>query len=125
MLNYRCLRCGAQYERHFPFCSGCWGSGQLVPLPRRNRAEVDYQPGISTAREVMRIALNARIHPTADMIFNPAARMRRALREIGYAGIMRPEHFPPLTSDRPPAERELFTEANDRDASNVTEAWVR
>jgi predicted ATP-dependent serine protease len=66
MLNYRCLRCGAQYERHFPFCSGCWGSGQLVPLPRRNRAEVDYQPGISTAREVMRMgwgSVSQRVYP--------------------------------------------------------------
>ena len=55
MFVYRCLRCGAQYERHFPFCSGCWGSGQLVPFSYRNRAQVDYQPGISTAREVARM----------------------------------------------------------------------
>ena len=52
MLNHRCLRCGAQYERHFPFCSACWSVGQIVPLPHRNRALVDYRPGISTARKV-------------------------------------------------------------------------
>ena len=59
MFNYRCLRCGAQYQRHFTFCSGCWGSGQLVPFPYRNRAHVDYQPGISTAREVMRMGFGS------------------------------------------------------------------
>ena len=46
----------------------------------------------------------------------------RALREIGYTGGLRPEHFPPLGLDRPSAERELFNLPADRDPANI--AWT-
>lgn len=46
----------------------------------------------------------------------------RALREIGYEGVVRPEHFPPMASDRPLEERELFNLPGDRDTANI--AWT-
>lgn len=46
----------------------------------------------------------------------------RALREVGYQGSLRPEHFPALPTDRPPAERSLFSLPADRDPANL--AWT-
>ncbi|NLO75034.1 MAG: sugar phosphate isomerase/epimerase [candidate division WS1 bacterium] len=46
----------------------------------------------------------------------------RALREIGYQGILRPEHFPRLDAVSSPEERKLFTQPNDPDPVSV--AWT-
>ena len=37
-------------------CASCYRAGAIVPVPRRLRAAVDYQPGVSDARALTRMA---------------------------------------------------------------------
>ena len=46
----------------------------------------------------------------------------RALADIGYNGILHPEHFPAAGSDQPPERRVLWTQPHDRDAPTI--AWT-
>jgi len=54
--EWRCMQCGAHFAQHFSFCTGCWNTGQIVAVPHRTLAALDFQPGISTARDVARMA---------------------------------------------------------------------
>ena len=45
--------------------------GVLVEWTDRNRSNTTFE---GTAREVLRLQLNSRVHPLGDMVFNPAAR---------------------------------------------------
>ena len=54
--EFRCLKCGAQFAMRTSFCSACWASGSIVPLPHRSHADFDSVPGISNAKDVARAA---------------------------------------------------------------------
>lgn len=62
--EWRCIQCGAVYGSHFPWCSSCWAQGQIVPVGRRLRAAVDYQPATSDARQLARMAWSSVEHAT-------------------------------------------------------------
>jgi len=54
--QFRCLECGASYDRHTPFCAHCWSYGSILLIGRRARAQVDHVPEVTTARALSRTA---------------------------------------------------------------------
>ena len=44
-------------------CSGCFRSGAIVPMSQRLRAAADYQPGVSDARALAKMAWKTIEHP--------------------------------------------------------------
>ena len=57
--------------------------GVLIEWTDRNTSNATFE---GTARELLRIQLNTRIHPLGDLIFNPAARRGDAEWRVMYVG---------------------------------------
>lgn len=53
---WRCVECGAMWERHFGTCARCFRAGVIIPYAQRARAAIDSMPGISNARALARLA---------------------------------------------------------------------
>ncbi len=51
---YRCLACGARFPSHAPVCSWCWQGHSLVMAPDRQRAAIDAEPEMMTAKDLAR-----------------------------------------------------------------------
>ena len=58
--------------------------GVLIEWTDTNRANLTFE---GTARELLRLQLNARIHPLGDVVFNPAARRGDADWRVMYIGV--------------------------------------
>ncbi|HJU42467.1 MAG TPA: PQQ-dependent sugar dehydrogenase, partial [Vicinamibacterales bacterium] len=58
--------------------------GILIEWTDTNRANLTFE---GTAREVLRLQLNARIHPLGDVVFNPAARAGDPDWRVMYVGV--------------------------------------
>ncbi len=57
--------------------------GVLIEWTDTNRANATFE---GTARELLRLQLNTRIHPLGDVVFNPAARRGDADWRVMYIG---------------------------------------
>jgi predicted ATP-dependent serine protease len=60
---WRCVACGAFYEKHLLVCTFCWRDGQIAPCSRRQGANIDLVPAISNARSLARMGWNRLKHP--------------------------------------------------------------
>lgn len=54
--QFRCLVCAAVYDRHVPFCTGCWEYGTVLLVGGRPHAQIDHVPEVVTARDLARSA---------------------------------------------------------------------
>ena len=63
--SFRCIECGAFWDRHWPTCASCFRQGCVIPFSHRPRAAVDYVPGTSTARALSKMAWLTVEHPGA------------------------------------------------------------
>ena len=61
--SWRCNHCGNYFQTHVGVCPHCYSSGSLVMVGYRPRAEVDYTPGVSNARELARMSWQVVEHP--------------------------------------------------------------
>lgn len=61
--SFRCIECGAVWDRHWPTCASCFRQGCVIPFSSRPRAAVDSLPGASTARALARMAWQTVEHP--------------------------------------------------------------
>jgi predicted ATP-dependent serine protease len=48
-----CLICGALFEAHRTFCANCWTTGWIVDVGTRRCADVDVEPEVTSAREIV------------------------------------------------------------------------
>jgi len=49
---FRCVACGAFWDRHWVSCARCWVHGNILPWSERLYSAIDDEPGFATAREI-------------------------------------------------------------------------
>ena len=74
-MMWRCVDCGAFYERHLLVCTSCWRDGQIAPCAHRQAANIDLVPATSDARALARMGWNTLQHPGIyeSLVLGPGA----------------------------------------------------
>lgn len=62
-MTWRCVACGAFYDRHILVCTACWRDGQVAPCAHRQAASIDLVPATSDARALARMGWHILQHP--------------------------------------------------------------
>lgn len=60
---WRCVACGAFYDKHLLVCTSCWRDGQVAPCAHRQTANIDLIPATSDARALARMGWRVLEHP--------------------------------------------------------------
>ena len=60
---WRCVACGAFYEKHLLVCTSCWRDGQIAPCGHRQPANIDLVPATTDARALARMGWRILEHP--------------------------------------------------------------
>ena len=60
---WRCVACGAFYEKHLLVCTSCWRDGQIAPCAHRQAANIDLIPATSDALALARMGWRILEHP--------------------------------------------------------------
>lgn len=74
-MNWRCVACGAFYDRHLTVCTSCWRDGQVAPCAHRQVANLDLVPATSDARALARMGWSVLEHPGVyeSLVLGPGA----------------------------------------------------
>lgn len=74
-MTWRCVACGAFYDRHLPVCTSCWRDGQVAPCAHRQVANIDLVPATSDARALARMGWSVLEHPGVyeSLVLGPGA----------------------------------------------------
>jgi len=62
--SFRCVDCGAFWDRWWSTCARCFRQGVVIPHAERARAAVDAMPGVTTARALSRMIWQEVVQPS-------------------------------------------------------------
>jgi predicted ATP-dependent serine protease len=60
---WRCVACGAFFDKHLLVCTSCWRDGQIAPCAHRQPANIDLVPATSDAKALARMGWRVLEHP--------------------------------------------------------------
>ena len=73
---WRCVACGAFFDKHLRVCTSCWRDGQIAPCAHRQPANIDLVPATSDAKALARMGWRVLEHP--GVYENPCPRTWRS-----------------------------------------------